>query len=332
MFVWSGRTVEARRETQSWEEQVIAQSITGSLQRRVVAFVRGEQGKPSVQWHGDDDPPWRHIEQRQPVQSSDGFHDDHGQIRAQRDQPGLVRQAIQDLAVRPVEGWDPGLERFTQVEDSDSDVNPELLHALESDLSVTVAFKRRARVFIEGNSPVPVSRGRFQGLSSDDEFEESQEFDMTVADSVEEVETVIEPTALTQWESGVEFSLVRGSGFPKESPEWIPTTVSMMWRDPSYVVWCWCRVRCGQSIVASRITSVSVGQTEVCRLGVTTETGCPMSREKKRSFSHTGHPTHMVRMQQKCRSLSPTGVRSMLFSEISISGIKRRFSRAEPTS
>ena len=135
-----------------------------------------------------------------------------------------MRQAIQDLAV--VEGgqlkdgiqdW-RGSHKWTVIQMA---IRNYWTHWIPTSLSVTAAPKRRARVFVEGNSPVPVSRGRFQALSSDDElgdrgeheFEESQEFDMTVADSVGEDETVVEPTALTQWESGVEFSLVRGSGF-----------------------------------------------------------------------------------------------------------------------
>ena len=100
----------------------------------------------------------------------------------------------------------PRLDRATQV-DSDSDalgqVTAELLDAMERDLAVVVAPKWSVRrVFNNDDAPVPLSRNRFQVLSSVDELGNSGEFvpthvdsaafDMPFADSPVEVDRVAE--------------------------------------------------------------------------------------------------------------------------------------------
>ena len=80
---------------------------------------------------------------------------------------------------RPVAGRDvaPRLNVATQVDSSD-DSRPgsdELLDALERDLTVVAPKRRARRVFNDGEALVHLSRGRFQGFSSDDEEEEHHE-------------------------------------------------------------------------------------------------------------------------------------------------------------
>ena len=110
---------------------------------------------------------------------------------------------------RPVAGRDvaPGLDSTTQV-NSDSEgtgqVSGELLDALERDLNVVVAPKRRVRrVFNDDDEfVVPLSRCRFQALSSDEPARgelptqvdrKSSVFDITVADSPDEDEDRVVP-------------------------------------------------------------------------------------------------------------------------------------------
>ena len=113
-------------------------------------------------------------------------------------------------STQPVAGRDvaPGLESTTQVNSTEGPgrVSGELLDALERDLNVVVAPKRRVRrVFFDNvESVVQQSRGRFQAFSSDEELargelptqvdRESSVFDLTVADSPDEDEhRVVQP-------------------------------------------------------------------------------------------------------------------------------------------
>ena len=94
---------------------------------------------------------------------------------------------------RPVAGRDVAPTQVNSDSEGPGQVSGELLDALERDLTVVVAPKRRVRrVFNDDDeSVVPLSRGRFQALSSDEEFaraelptqvdRESSVFDMTVA-------------------------------------------------------------------------------------------------------------------------------------------------------
>ena len=130
---------------------------------------------------------------------------------------------------RPVAGRDvaPGLDSTTQVNSAEGpgQVSGELLDALERDLNVVVAPKRRVRrVFNDDDeSVVSLSRGRFQALSSDEEpargelptqvDRESSVFDMTVADSPDEDEDrVVPPVDVPR---GRRVVLIRQSGTPR---------------------------------------------------------------------------------------------------------------------
>ena len=136
---------------------------------------------------------------------------------------------------RPVQGRDVTQRTETEVAtcvDSDSDaplmsraVSGQLLDALELDLMQPVVPKRRVRrVFDAGSEEgiVRSTRGRFQALTSDSDVDgareaHEEEFDLTIADSPDQVPRLVsqveEEVLPTQWESGADFSLVRGSGF-----------------------------------------------------------------------------------------------------------------------
>ena len=130
-------------------------------------------------------------------------------------QVALSPHALSWSQPSPVAGQDvaPGLESTTQVNSAEGRgrVSGELLDALERDLNVVVAPKRRVRRVFNDNveSVVQQSRGRFQALSSDEELargelptqvdRESSVFDMKVADSPDEDEDrVVQPVDVSR--------------------------------------------------------------------------------------------------------------------------------------